>query len=188
MKRLVILLMVILLPFSMMVGCKSGKLVTNLDKDSIEVRLPFDSDKYQSDKKFIRSIGNGNSKDILTSADIAKTRARATISDEISILVENVTQYYVEQNGIDMEDNFERVTKQISEHILIDVKTISRTISLNEKTKIYSTWLVMELERNKIIDELKFALNKEGIETNNTKENDNDFANVVKNKMNKLTN
>lgn len=158
-------------------GCKNGKDITKIDKNDEEVYLPFQKSKYKTDKKFIREIGQGEDKDESTASSKAEANARAEISKTIRTLVENIIITKNQQG----EKDFKEITKLLSKNILDNVNLLESKFTYNDKTKIYKCWVVMELNRDNIIEKFNY-----GLKNNNVNIDEKKYNSVLNENMDKL--
>lgn len=148
MKTLKIILSILFMVI-IVVGCKTTKKIDKISKTT-EIELPFDGDKYQTDKTTFRTVQSGVSNDISTSREIAKTNARSDLSYSIETVVKNSTDIYSNQLNEVNGYKFEKISRQVSRQILTNIETIEK-IYFDKKTGKYTCWVLMEVKKEDIV-------------------------------------
>jgi len=161
MKTLKIILSVLLMVV-FAVGCKTTKDATQLTKTT-EIKLPFDGNKYQTDKTTFRSIQSGISENMSTAKEIAMMKSRSEITYSIKTVVKNVADIYSNQLNDENGLKFEVMSRQISKEILTNVKMSDYKVYQDNKNGDFIYWVVVEVKRDDIITNIDNRASQEKI-------------------------
>lgn len=161
MKRINYLLLIV---FAIsLFSCKSKKDVAKVTQ-STEIKTPFNGRQYETDKNYFRAISSGTSSNLNTAKEISMMNARSEISYSVKTVTKNVSDIYTRQIAGDYEDDFNKLTRQISKEILTNVKVSDYKIFRNEKNGDYTYWVVVEVSKKDVIDDVDNQIKKENIE------------------------
>ncbi len=137
----------VLLLFSMvlLVSCASGPL-------GKKVREPFRGSAYESNNRWFRGTGKGESSQdniALGKADIA---AKAQLAGQINTTMKQVTDQYLGQTendrAADVADKFQSLVRQVMNTQMADLRKMGQEKYYNEKTKTYTVFIAYEIKKN----------------------------------------
>lgn len=157
--------MVVMVVASVMVmACGGPKSVTKVTGEE-EVDVPC-SDQY-SDKNFFRGQGIGQSKDLNTAREKARMAANVELAGNISALIKQVSENYVNDAGQSPDDysgTFESLARQVIRQQISNV-----AVSCNKtftKGGMYKVYMAVEAGKKEVFDALdKQAALSEEIKT-----------------------
>ncbi len=146
-------IIVVLIAVSMVVACKTKM------PGLTEVNTPFTGNKYESNKKWARGIGSGESMSLETSKDKARLTAKQRLASDVQSQLKNVTENYKGERNADgsigdFNERFQQLTREVMNQILVEVQTIDEKLYQNDK-KNYITWVALEARRKTIYKKLK---------------------------------
>jgi len=178
MKKIIIILISIL--FIGITGCKTKKKIEKTEKNVVEIKTPFNENRYKTDKHYFRSVGFGESDNLNNAIEIAKSHARSNISMQVNVIIKDVTERYNSQIGETNGNMFQGISRQISESVLMNIKEVDNKILLyQEKTKKYQYWTVLEVKTDDV-----YNLFDKKITEKQIKYNKNEFEKIYKEELN----
>jgi hypothetical protein len=150
MKTFVIALLTIT---TLAIGCKSK--VAGLT----EVKTPFEGNKYEGNKRWVRAVASGESMSLETSKDKAMLSAKQRLASSMQTEIKNVTENYKGERTVDgsigeFNERFQQLTREVMSQILVEVQTIDEKIYQNTQ-KNYVTWVALEARKKTIYKKLK---------------------------------
>jgi hypothetical protein len=115
-----------------------------------KVKEPFSSSKYQSNNKYFRATGSGESKNQQIAKSKAMTQAKTNLAGNVKSTMKRVADAYIAEtgnaNGSDMADKFQSLSREVVNQDIADVRTIgSETYSQNDGT--YKTYVALEIKK-----------------------------------------
>jgi len=118
------------------------------DRNLKEIKEPFDSKKYYSDKKDYRATGEGRAKDLTVAKRIAETNARQSLASQIQVQVRSVGEQYLQNRNLDSktetQSKFEDLTRSVVDQTLTGVKIVDSQ-SFQNKKGLYVHYVAMEM-------------------------------------------
>lgn len=141
-------------------SCSHKKEISSITK-STRVELPLQGSKYNTDKKYIRAVQNGQSPNIATAKKIALQNAKTEIAQNITSIMKIVSEQYTNQssagNTNDYENKFEENSRSVVNQELSNIKIIGEEV-LKEKKGDYSYWIAIEINKEELADKMKNKL------------------------------
>ena len=136
----------LLLLVAMVLGsCASGPL-------GKKVKEPFRGNAYQSNNRFFRGTGKGESSQdniALGKADIA---AKAQLAGQVNTTMKQVADQYLGQTenerAADVADKFQSLVRQVMNTSIADLRKIGEEKFYNKKTGTYTVFLAYEIKKN----------------------------------------
>lgn len=132
----------VLLVFAMAAcgGLKLGK----------QVKSPFDGKAYQSNNRFFRATGSGDSKSLEVSKDkallLSKQRLASAVSTELKMVAERYQSERDNLNASDFGDRFQALTREVLSTSLKDIRTIGDK-SYQKEDGTYITYIALEIKK-----------------------------------------
>lgn len=162
MRKVVCVMAVLAIMFSMSSCRGTKKLVVAETQGTKEVVLPLSGKEYQSDKDFYRAKSSGKSPDIATAKKIAMNNAKAEIAGLISSKIKAVTQNYTNQRAVataqDFENKFENLTTEVVSQQLVDVALIGE--KLLQTGTVYDYYVAIEISKQAILNGIDSSISK----------------------------
>jgi hypothetical protein len=125
---------------------------------SEEIKIPFEDNQYKSNATHFRAKQSGLSPRQDIAKKIALVNAKAELVRNIESTLKSVTEIYNQQvqvgEKIDINSNYEEVIREVSKQTLSDVKLIGEKSFIDQNTKLYTTWVVIEVAAESIIEKL----------------------------------
>jgi len=124
-----------------------------------EVKEPFSGSKYESNSKWFRATGSGESINLETSKEravlIAKQRLASGIQSQIKTVSEDYKGERQSDNTIgDFNDRFQSLTREVLNQVIVEVQTIDeKTFQKSDHT--YITYVALEARKKTIYKKLK---------------------------------
>jgi hypothetical protein len=135
----------------MLSSCNSSRKI-NSSKNVVEIKTPFNSSKYRTDKQHFRAVGIGKSDDLSTAREMAMVNARSQIVQQVKTLTKNVTEAYRVQDNEHSDVLFNKLTRDISAEILTNIKEIDNRVFQDIKTNKYQYWVALEVKKDDIVN------------------------------------
>lgn len=125
---------------------------------SEEIKIPFEDKQYKSNPTHFRARQSGLSPKQDIAKKIALVNAKAELANNIESTLKSVTEIYNQQvqigEKIDINSNYEEVIREVSKQTLSNVKLIGEKSFIDQNTKLYTTWVVIEVAAESIIEKL----------------------------------
>ena len=117
-----------------------------------KVKEPFQGNAYESNNRFFRGTGKGESSQdniALGKADIA---AKAQLAGQVNTTMKQVADQYLGQtenaNAADVADKFQSLVRQVMNTNISDLRKMGEKKYYNEKTKGYTVFIAYEIKKN----------------------------------------
>jgi flagellar motor protein MotB len=138
----------LLLPVAILmlaVSCTSGTL-------GKKVKEPFTGRAYESNNRFFRGTGKGESSQDNIARGKADIEAKAQLASQVQTNVKEVTDQYLGQTSneaaADVADKFQSLVREVMNTQLADVRKIGEEKYYNEKEKKYTVFMAYEIKKN----------------------------------------
>lgn len=125
-----------------------------------EVKTPFRGNKYESNRRFFRAVGSGESMNLETSRDKAMLTARQRLAAEVQTQIKNVSENYkgertVGDNMGDFNERFQQMTREVMSQVLVETQVFDSRTFVSKDTKRYTTYVAMEARKRTVYRKLK---------------------------------
>ncbi|MCB0486908.1 MAG: hypothetical protein KDC99_00430 [Cyclobacteriaceae bacterium] len=117
-----------------------------------KVKEPFRGSGYQSNNRFFRASGKGESSQdniALGKADIA---AKTQLAGQVNTTMKQVADQYLGQTenerAADVADKFQSLARQVMNTDMADLRKIGQEKYYNDKTKVYTVFIAYEIKKN----------------------------------------
>ncbi|MEZ4946809.1 MAG: hypothetical protein R2804_14830 [Cyclobacteriaceae bacterium] len=124
-----------------------------------KVREPFRGNAYESNNRWFRGTGKGESSQdniALGKADIA---AKAQLAGQVNTTMKQVADQYLGQreneSGADVADKFQSLVRQTMNTQIADLRKMGQEKYYNEKTKSYTVFIAYEIKKNAMFRYMK---------------------------------
>jgi hypothetical protein len=138
MKRLILFSLVL-------ASCASGPL-------GKKVKEPFTGKAYESNNRFFRGTGKGESSQDNIARGKADIEAKQQLAGQVQTNVKQVTDQYLGQTenerAADVADKFQSLVRGVMNTQLADVRKIGEQKYFNEKEKKYTVFIAYEIKKN----------------------------------------
>ncbi|MGE0770560.1 MAG: hypothetical protein AB7K37_02525 [Cyclobacteriaceae bacterium] len=117
-----------------------------------KVREPFTGNAYESNNRFFRASGKGESSQdniALGKADIA---AKTQLAGQVNTTMKQVADQYLGQTenerAADVADKFQSLARQVMNTDMADLRKIGQEKYFNKKTNSYTVFIAYEIKKN----------------------------------------
>src|SRR6478735_930185 len=126
-------------------GCASGPL-------GKKVKEPFQGNAYESNNRFFRGTGKGESSQDNIARGKADIEAKGQLAGQVNTTMKQVADQYLGQTqnaeAANVEDKFQSLVRQVMNTSLADLRKMGEQKYYNEKTKAYTVFLAYEIKKN----------------------------------------
>lgn len=138
MKRLILLTLVL-------TSCASGPL-------GKKVNEPFSGNAYESNNRFFRGTGKGESSQDNIARGKADIEAKQQLAGQVETNIKQVTDQYLGQTenerAADVADKFQSLVRAVMNTQIADLRKIGEKKYFNEKEKKYTVFMAYEIKKN----------------------------------------
>lgn len=117
-----------------------------------KVREPFRGSKYESNNRFFRGTGKGESSQDNIALGKADLAAKAQLAGQVNTTMKQVADQYLGQTenerAADVADKFQSLVRQVMNTQIADLRKIGQEKYLDKKTKTYTVFIAYEIKKN----------------------------------------
>lgn len=133
-------------------SCSSGTL-------GKKVREPFTGNAYESNNRFFRGTGKGESSQDNIARGKADIDAKAQLAGQVNTTMKQVADQYLGQTeneaAADVADKFQSLVRQVMNTDLADLRKIGEQKYFNEKENKYTVFIAYEIKKNAMFRYMK---------------------------------
>jgi glycosidase len=126
-------------------GCASSPYGTR-------VKEPFSGNAYESNNRFFRSTGKGESSSENIARGKADIEAKTFLAGQVNTTMKQVADNYMGQTenerGADVAEKFQSLARQVMNTDMADLRKIGEKKYYNEKEKKYTVFMAYEIKKN----------------------------------------
>lgn len=141
MKRLLFLFTALIY----LAGCASSPFGTR-------VKEPFSGNAYESNNRFFRATGKGESSSENIARGKADMEAKTYLAGQVNTTMKQVADNYMGQTenerGADVAEKFQSLARQVMNTDLADLRKVGEKKYYNEKEKKYTVFIAYEIKKN----------------------------------------
>lgn len=134
-----------LLSVVVLASCASGPL-------GKKVKEPFTGNAYESNNRFFRGTGKGESSQDNIARGKADIEAKAQLAGQVQTNMKQVADQYLGQTenerAADVADKFQSLVRQVMNTQISDLRKIGEKKFYNEKEKKYTVFMAYEIKKN----------------------------------------
>lgn len=149
MKKLIFLSIMVIIALT---ACNSNKFL------GTKVKEPFSEDKYQSNNRYFRGVGKGESKDQNISESKADLQAKKELAQQMSTTIKGVTDQYMGETEVgqasEITEKFESLIREVTNTKLADLRKIGQEQFRNSEGN-YTTFVAYEIHKKHMYRYLK---------------------------------
>lgn len=138
--------------FIVMAGCSQGTL-------GKKVREPFQGNAYESNNRFFRATGKGESSQDNIARGKADIEAKAELAGQVNTTMKQVADQYLGQtenaDAADVADKFQSLVRQVMNTDIADLRKIGEQKYFNEKENRYTVFIAYEIKKNAMLRFMK---------------------------------
>jgi hypothetical protein len=117
-----------------------------------KVKEPFTGRAYESNNRFFRGTGKGESSQDNIARGKADIEAKAQLASQVQTTVKEVTDQYLGQTSneaaADVADKFQSLIRETMNTQIADLRKIGEEKYYNEKEKKYTVFIAYEIKKN----------------------------------------
>lgn len=133
-------------------ACASGTL-------GKKVNEPFQGNAYESNNRFFRATGKGESSQDNIARGKADIEAKAQLAGQVNTTMKQVADQYLGQTenaqAADVADKFQSLVRQVMNTDMADLRKIGEKKYFNEKENNYSVFIAYEIKKNAMLRYMK---------------------------------
>ncbi len=126
-------------------ACNSSKL-------GKKVNEPFQGNAYESNNRFFRGTGKGESSQDNIARGKADIEAKSQLAGQVSTTMKQVADQYLGQTenerAADVADKFQSLVRQVMNTNIADLRKIGEKKFYNEKENRYTVFIAYEIKKN----------------------------------------
>ncbi len=117
-----------------------------------KVREPFRGSAYESNNRFFRGTGKGESSADNIARGKADIEAKAQLAGQVNTTMKQVADQYLGQtenaNAADVADKFQSLVRQVMNTNIADLRKIGEEKYFNKKENKYTVFMAYEIKKN----------------------------------------
>jgi hypothetical protein len=133
-------------------ACSSGTL-------GKKVKEPFQGNAYESNNRFFRGTGKGESSQDNIARGKADIEAKTQLAGQVNTTMKQVADQYLGQTenaeAADVADKFQSLARQLMNTDMADLRKIGEQKYFNEKEKKYTVFIAYEIKKNAMFRYMK---------------------------------
>ena len=143
---------IILVAIFFIAGCSPGPM-------GKKVKEPFRGNAYESNNRFFRASGKGESSSDNIARGKADIDAKAMLAGQVNTTMKQVADQYLGQtenaDAADVADKFQSLVRQVMNTDLADLRKIGEQKYFNEKENKYTVFIAYEIKKNAMLRFMK---------------------------------
>jgi hypothetical protein len=124
-----------------------------------KVKEPFRGNAYESNNRFFRGTGKGQSVKDNIARGKADIEAKAQLAGQVNTTMKQVADQYLGQtenaNAADVADKFQSLVREVMNTDIADLRKIGEQKYFDEKQKQYTVFIAYEIKKNAMLRFLK---------------------------------
>lgn len=124
-----------------------------------KVREPFQGNAYESNNRFFRATGKGESSQDNIARGKADIDAKAELAGQVNTIMKQVADQYLGQtenaDAADVADKFQSLVRQVMNTDIADLRKIGEQKYFNEKENKYTVFIAYEIKKNAMLRFMK---------------------------------
>jgi hypothetical protein len=123
-----------------------------------KVKEPFTGNKYESNDRYFRGVGKGESKDQNISESKADLQAKKELAQQISTTIKSVTDQYYDETEVnkasELNEKFQTLVREVTNTSLVDLRKIDQQ-QFTQSDGDYLTYVAYEINKRDMFRFLK---------------------------------
>lgn len=124
-----------------------------------KVREPFQGSAYESNNRFWRAAGKGQSSQDNIARGKADIDAKAQLAGQVNTTMKQVADQYLGQteneNAADVADKFQSLVRQVMNTDIADLRKMDEKKYFNKKENEYTVFIAYEIKKNAMLRFMK---------------------------------
>jgi hypothetical protein len=141
-----------LILFAVMTACSSNQY-------GKKVNEPFQGNAYESNNRFFRGTGKGESSADNIARGKADIEAKAQLAGQVNTTMKQVTDQYLGQteneNAADVADKFQSLVREVMNTDIADLRKIGEKKYYDVKNNKYTVFIAYEIKKNAMLRFMK---------------------------------
>jgi hypothetical protein len=117
-----------------------------------KVKEPFRGNAYESNNRFFRATGKGESSQDNIALGKADIQAKSLLAGQVNTTMKQVADQYLGQTenerAADVADKFQSLARQVMDTDMAHLRKVGQEKYLNDKTKTYTVFIAYEIKKN----------------------------------------
>ena len=124
-----------------------------------KVKEPFRGSAYESNNRFFRSTGKGESSQDNIARSKADLDAKTYLAGQVNTTMKQVADQYLAQteneNAADVADKFQSLVREVMNTDMADLRKVGEQKFYNAKEKKYTVFIAYEIKKNAMFRYMK---------------------------------
>lgn len=124
-----------------------------------KVKEPFQGNAYESNNRFFRATGKGESSQDNIARGKADIEAKAQLAGQVNTTMKQVADQYLGQteneNAADVADKFQSLVRQVMNTDLADLRKIGEKKYFDDRDNKYTVFIAYEIKKNAMFRYMK---------------------------------
>ena len=124
-----------------------------------KVKEPFRGNAYESNNRFFRATGKGESSQDNIAKGKADIEAKAMLASQVNVTMKQVADQYLGQtenaDAADVADKFQSLVRAVMNTDIADLRKIGEQKYFNEKENKYTVFIAYEIKKNAMLRFMK---------------------------------
>ncbi len=118
----------------------------------VKIKEPFSGSAYQSNNRFFRASGKGESSSDNVALGKADIEAKSLLAGQVNTTMKQVADQYLGQTenekAADVADKFQSLVRQVMNTSIADVRKIGQEKYYDKKANKYTVFIAYEIKKN----------------------------------------
>lgn len=145
-------IIVVVISAAILSACSSGTL-------GKKVREPFQGNAYESNNRFFRATGKGESTQDNIARSKADIEAKSLLAGQVNTTMKQVADQYLGQTenaeAADVADKFQSLVREVMNTEIADLRKIGEQKYFDKKSNKYTVFIAYEIKKNAMFRFLK---------------------------------
>jgi hypothetical protein len=123
-----------------------------------KVKEPFTGNKYESNGRYFRSVGKGDSSDENIAKSKADLQAKKELAQQVETTIKVVTDQYLHENetnsGSEINDKFQTLIREVTNTQIAELRKTGEEKYLNAEGK-YTVYMAYEIHKREMYRSMK---------------------------------
>ncbi len=120
---------------------------------------PFSSSKYESSRRYFRSVGKGQSTNERVAKKKAAMDAKTDIASQVSVTMKSVADDYIHENANananEVYSKLESLSREVMSTELADLRKIGTKTYYDKEKNIYTVFMAYEIHKKSMLKFMK---------------------------------
>jgi hypothetical protein len=124
-----------------------------------KVKEPFRGSAYESNNRFFRGTGKGESSSDNVARSKADVEAKGILAGQVNTTMKQVSDQYLGQTqndrGVDVADKFQSLVREVMNTNIADLRKIGEQKYFDKKQNKYTVFIAYEIKKNAMFNFMK---------------------------------